>query len=109
MLQSLYSEFSFKNQVCEVLEMPMYEYRCESCDNQFELRQKFSDPPATECPNCGGPVTKLISSAAFALKGGGWHSEGYGSSSADKKSDPPPACPAAAAGGGCAGCPSKTD
>ena len=83
--------------------MPMYEYRCESCDNQFELRQKFSDPPATECPQCGGPVSKLISSAAFALKGGGWHSEGYG---APAKSEAPPACPAAASGGGCAGCPS---
>ena len=80
--------------------MPMYEYKCESCDNQFELRQKFSDPPATECPQCGGPVTKLISATAFALKGGGWYSEGYSA-----KSDAPAACPASS-GGGCAGCPS---
>jgi len=82
-------------------EMPMYEYKCESCDNQFELRQKFSDPPASECPQCGGQVTKLISSVAFALKGGGWYTEGYGSS----KSEAPAACPASS-GGGCAGCPS---
>jgi putative FmdB family regulatory protein len=82
--------------------MPMYEYKCESCDNQFELRQKFSDPPATECPQCGGHVSKLISAAAFALKGGGWHNEGYGSAA---KNAPPAACPAAS-GGGCAGCPS---
>lgn len=82
--------------------MPMYEYRCESCHKQFELRQKFSDPAATECPDCGGAVTKLISAASFALKGGGWYNQGYDSSA---KSAAPAACPAAA-GGGCAGCPS---
>jgi putative FmdB family regulatory protein len=83
--------------------MPMYEYRCVACDKQFELRQKFSDPPAAACPDCGGAVTKLISAASFTLKGGGWHNEGYGSSA---KNETPAACPAAAAGGGCAGCPS---
>ena len=79
--------------------MPVYEYQCQSCGNQFELRQKFSDPPASECPSCKGEVKKMISSAAFALKGGGWYNEGYG---AGKKSEAP-ACPS---GGNCAGCPS---
>ena len=81
--------------------MPVYEYRCESCQHQFELRQKFADPPARECPACGGAVKKLISSAAFSLKGGGWYAEGYG----EKKSasSDAPACPS---GGSCAGCPS---
>ncbi len=83
--------------------MPMYEYKCESCNKQFELRQKFSDPPATVCPACSGTVTKLISATSFALKGGGWHNESYGGSA---KNAPPAACPAAASGGGCAGCPS---
>ena len=72
--------------------MPMYEYRCESCNKQFELRQKFSDPPATECPDCGGAVAKLISATSFALKGGGWHNESYGFRS---NSEAPAACPAA--------------
>jgi putative FmdB family regulatory protein len=80
--------------------MPVYEYRCESCQNQFELRQKFADPPASECPACGGPVHKMISSAAFSLKGGGWYTEGYG---AKGKASEAPACPS---GGSCAGCPS---
>jgi putative FmdB family regulatory protein len=82
--------------------MPMYEYKCESCSKQFELRQKFSDSPVKECPVCGGSVTKLISATSFALKGGGWHNENYTSSA---KSEAPPTCPAAS-GGGCAGCPS---
>ena len=80
--------------------MPMYEYQCVACNNRFELRQKFSDAPASECPQCGGEVKKLISSTAFSLKGGGWYAEGYGS---QKKSSDAPACPS---GGSCAGCPS---
>ncbi|HEY6872190.1 MAG TPA: zinc ribbon domain-containing protein [Geobacteraceae bacterium] len=80
--------------------MPLYEYQCKACENTFELRQKFSDPPATECPQCGGEVAKLISSSAFALKGGGWYAEGYGKG---KKSGDAPSCPS---GGSCAGCPS---
>ena len=82
--------------------MPVYEYRCTKCDDRFELRQKFADPPATVCAACGGSVEKLISAAAFSLKGGGWHSEGYGSK---KETAAPAACPGAG-GGGCAGCPS---
>ena len=80
--------------------MPVYEYQCQSCGNQFELRQKFSDPPASECPNCKGEVKKLISSAAFSLKGGGWYNEGYGSTKGAA-----PAC-AKSEGGSCSGCPS---
>jgi len=74
--------------------MPMYEYRCQSCDYQFELRQKFSDPPVSECPECGATVKKLISTAAFSLKGDGWFNTGY-----CPKTDAPK--PAACAGGGC--------
>lgn len=79
--------------------MPLYEYACNSCGNKFELRQKFSDAPASECPSCGGPVQKLISQAGFSLKGGGWYNDGYSSS----KSSDAPTCPS---GGSCAGCPS---
>ncbi len=81
--------------------MPVYEYQCNACSDRFEMRQKFSDDPVRECPKCGGEVTKLISSTAFTLKGGGWYAEGYGNKS--KKSGSAPACPS---GGGCAGCPS---
>jgi putative FmdB family regulatory protein len=79
--------------------MPVYEYKCNACGDQFELRRKFSDEPVNVCPKCGGEVTKLISSAGFSLKGGGWHSEGYGI----KKGGEAPPCKS---GGGCAGCPS---
>jgi putative FmdB family regulatory protein len=80
--------------------MPLYEYRCEDCGQEFELRQKFSDDPATTCPACGGAIEKLISRTSFSLKGRGWYSEGY---SKDSKSKTLPGCPKE---GSCASCPS---
>jgi len=77
--------------------MPMYEYRCSTCSHQFELRQKFSDAPASACPQCGGGVEKMISTTAFSLKGGGWFKSEY----CPKTEAPKPA--ACAAGGGCCG------
>ena len=82
--------------------MPLYEYQCKSCQNNFELRQKFSDPPASVCPECGGEVEKLISQSGFALKGKGWYGDGYGGGA--KEAAPTPC----ASGGSCAGCPSAS-
>lgn len=54
--------------------MPIYEYECKDCGHRFEALQKISDRPLTECPACGKrEVSKLISAAAFRLKGGGWY------------------------------------
>ena len=58
--------------------MPIYEYRCEKCEKQFEMLQKITAEPLTECPDCGGPVHKLVSSTSFILKGGGWYATDYG-------------------------------
>ena len=58
--------------------MPIYEYRCDACNFQFDLRQKFSDPPADRCPKCGGTVRKLVSAVSFSLKGAGLFGDGYG-------------------------------
>ena len=58
--------------------MPLYEYRCESCQHQFEVIRKFSDAPLAVCPSCGaGPVVKLLSSPAFQFKGSGWYITDY--------------------------------
>ena len=64
--------------------MPIYEYRCLDCGRQFELMQKFSDPPAETCPSCSGIVQKLISRSAFHLKGSGWYVTDYGRNGAAK-------------------------
>ena len=54
--------------------MPIYEYKCELCGHQLEMLQKISDEPAKTCPACGGDgLRKLVSAAAFKLKGTGWY------------------------------------
>ena len=54
--------------------MPIYEYQCTECGHQTEVLQKISDDPMKICPECGQPtMKKLVSAAAFRLKGGGWY------------------------------------
>lgn len=54
--------------------MPIYEYECQACGHQYEVIQKMSDAPLTECPECKKhELKKLISAAGFRLKGGGWY------------------------------------
>jgi putative FmdB family regulatory protein len=54
--------------------MPFYEYRCDNCEYQLEALQKISDSPLVDCPQCGQPsLKKLVSAAAFRLKGSGWY------------------------------------
>ncbi|MGA9472229.1 MAG: zinc ribbon domain-containing protein [Terriglobales bacterium] len=58
--------------------MPLYEYQCKKCKHRFEQIQKFSDKPVKKCPECGGPVEKLISTSAVQFKGSGWYVSDYG-------------------------------
>ena len=57
--------------------MPLYPYKCASCDHEFEEIQKFSDPPIETCPECNGQVEKQMALGSFTLKGGGWYQDGY--------------------------------
>jgi putative FmdB family regulatory protein len=56
--------------------VPLYEYECPK-DGTFEKIQKFSDPPLTKCPTCGGPVERLLSAPAIQFKGTGWYITDY--------------------------------
>ncbi|MDH5358380.1 MAG: zinc ribbon domain-containing protein [Gammaproteobacteria bacterium] len=54
--------------------MPLYEYRCEKCEHEFEALQKMSDEPLIHCPACEkASLKKLVSAAGFRLKGDGWY------------------------------------
>ena len=57
--------------------MPIYEYKCMKCGNEFEAMQKFSDSPLKKCPSCSGVVKRLISRSSFQLKGSGWYLTDY--------------------------------
>ena len=65
--------------------MPLYEYKCRSCGEKFEVIQKFSDAPLKIHPDCGGEVERLISPSALKFKGSGWYVNDYGSSGNGRK------------------------
>jgi putative FmdB family regulatory protein len=58
--------------------MPLYEYQCGTCGRKTEVIQLFSEPAPSECPYCGGKLTKLLSTPAFQFKGTGFYSTDYG-------------------------------
>ena len=41
--------------------MPTYDYRCDTCENVFEVFQSFSEDPLSKCPkdNCGVATSGL--------------------------------------------------
>ncbi len=53
--------------------MPLYEYQCQECGLRFERRQAFSDEPVKTCPDCSGPVERLIQPAGIIFKGSGFY------------------------------------
>ncbi len=58
--------------------MPIYEYACGACGNEFEAEQRITEEPLKTCPECQSrQVKRLISQTSFVLKGGGWYSDLY--------------------------------
>lgn len=57
--------------------MPTYEYRCEK-GHEFEAFQRMSDPPLTECPECGAGAERRISAGTgLVFKGSGFYITDY--------------------------------
>ena len=52
--------------------MPLYTYRCNENGHEFEVRQRMMDDALTECPVCGGPVRRVVSSVGVVFKGSGF-------------------------------------
>jgi putative FmdB family regulatory protein len=53
--------------------MPIYEYACDTCQSTFERKQKFSDDPVRECPECGSSVRRVLYPAGIIFKGSGFY------------------------------------
>jgi putative FmdB family regulatory protein len=66
--------------------VPLYEYQCKKCKHKFEKIQKFSDRPIKKCPECGGPVEKVMHAPAVQFKGTGWYVTDYGGKDKSEKS-----------------------
>ncbi|NMA43698.1 MAG: zinc ribbon domain-containing protein [Oligosphaeraceae bacterium] len=51
--------------------MPIYEYKCSSCDHQFSHLHKRLGEPAPACPSCGGnKIEKLLSTFSAKVSSG---------------------------------------
>src|SRR3954452_24276869 len=59
--------------------MPIYEYRCEN-GHLFEVMQKMTDGPVTQCEECGAPVQRVFHPVAVHFKGSGFYNTDYGTS-----------------------------
>ena len=69
--------------------MPIYEYRCSACGFQSEYLQKLSDPPLSDCPECGkGSFSKMVTAAGFQLKGSGWYATDFKGGTSTKSAAP---------------------
>ncbi len=55
--------------------MPLYEYHCNNCRTDFEVRRSFSDTGTPDCPVCGESafVIRKFSAPAIVFKGSGFY------------------------------------
>ena len=90
--------------------MPMYDYRCDRCEAQFEIRQSFSDDALTVCPEEGGPtactapgqgpVRKVFTGVGIAFKGDGFYKNDHGSNASGRRKEREMAKESSASGDG---------
>ena len=53
--------------------MPTYVYQCDTCGMQFERRQRITDDPLSDCPECDGHVKREMQPVGIVFKGSGWY------------------------------------
>lgn len=61
--------------------MPIYEFKCRNCGQEFEFLKIKSDE-TVQCPKCqakgeGNLEKKPPKGTSFTLKGKGWYKDGY--------------------------------
>jgi putative FmdB family regulatory protein len=69
--------------------MPIYEYKCLSCDSHFEKMQKATDAPFEICEKCGGALEKQWSLSGFQFKGAGWYVTDYAGKTKETSAEKP--------------------
>jgi putative FmdB family regulatory protein len=57
--------------------VPIYEYKCDN-GHVFDVMQKMSEEPLTECVECGGPAHRVLTAPAVHFKGSGFYNTDYG-------------------------------
>ena len=61
--------------------MPRYDYVCQTCGHQFELRQSFDAEPVATCPQCENTARRKFTAVPIVFKGSGWYVNDYGKKS----------------------------
>ena len=64
--------------------MPIYEYKCQQCGAEIEIRQSVSEAPLTSCEKCHGKLEKQWSLSGFQFKGAGWYVTDYAGKNSPK-------------------------
>jgi len=57
--------------------VPIYEYKCDN-GHVFDVMQKMSEEPLTECVECGAPAQRVLTAPAVHFKGSGFYNTDYG-------------------------------
>jgi putative FmdB family regulatory protein len=67
--------------------MPIYEYRCTTCEHRTDIVHGINDPGPAFCPSCGaeGTLRKLFAPPAIHYKGSGWAKKDRGASGGGSK------------------------
>ncbi len=58
--------------------MPIYEYKCSSCDFSFEERQGFDAESVMICPRCQNQAKRIFQAAPIIFKGSGFYVTDHG-------------------------------
>lgn len=57
--------------------MPMYDYECNDCAAEFEVRRSFNDQSEVCCPKCKGRSRRVFSAVPIVFKGPGFYVTDY--------------------------------
>ena len=69
--------------------MPIYAYECGACGATHDFLQKMGEGRKRKCPSCGAlRLRKLVTAAAFHLKGTGWYVTDFRDKDKKKDKDP---------------------
>jgi putative FmdB family regulatory protein len=53
--------------------MPLYDYKCSSCQKVTEIRHGFGENVTSPCPQCGGKLARVFNPAPIVFKGSGFY------------------------------------
>ena len=53
--------------------MPTYHYKCQKCNQEFDIKQSMNDNKLTHCDKCNEEtLERIIQAVGVVYKGNGW-------------------------------------